>query len=471
MRYRNLGALLIAAAVAVAPALPMLSSVAGAETLRDLLPFGRAHRIAKLLPTVVNISTHKITTDKTPDTEQAPQRIETFAASGFIIDPSGLIVTNRHVVDGAADVTVTLQDGTALPAKVLGTGGATIDVALLQVDPPRRLPTVTWGNSDDVRIGDQVLAVGNPLGLGETVTSGIISAKNRDIMESPYDDYIQTDAAINHGNSGGPLFNMKGDVIGVDTALFTTEANGGSVGLGFAIPGNDVQYVVGQLRKFGRLQQGWLGLRAQDMTPNIANALSLNTSYGAIIVGLDAGSPAASGGLKVGDVVLKFGRQEPKDARALARMISTALIASTDLVTVWRDGKTEVIPVTVAEAPSDQPAADAKSTGAVQKARAELPDLGLRTGSITDQMRAKYKLGTDAGGVVVTAVAPNSSALQGGLVPGDVIIRVQQTPVSTPADVQQGIDAARQQQHRYVVMLVQHHDGMRWVPLPVSSAE
>jgi len=470
MRYRNFGALLIAAAVTIAPALPMLPSIAGAETLRDLLPFGRAHRIAKLLPTVVNISTHKITAEKAGDGEQAP-RIETFAASGFIIDPSGLIVTNRHAIDGVVDITVILQDGTALPAKVLGTGGETIDIALLQVDAPRRLPTVTWGNSDDVRIGDQVLAVGNPLGLGETVTSGIVSAKNRDILESPFDDYIQTDAAINHGNSGGPLFNMRGDVIGVDTALFTPEANGGSVGLGFAIPGNDVQYVVGQLRKFGRLRQGWLGLRAQDMTPSIANALGLSTSYGAIIVGLDAGSPAAGGGLKVGDVVLKFGRQEPKDARALARMIGAALIASTNLVTVWRDGKTEVITLTVAEAPQDQPAAEAKPTDAVQKARAELPDLGLQTGPITDQVRAKYKLGTDAGGVVVTAIAPNSSALEGGLVPGDVILRVQQTPVSTPAGVQQSIDAARDQQRRYVVMLVQHKDGLRWVPLPVGSAQ
>lgn len=471
MRYRNVGAMLIAAAVAAAPALPMLPSIAGAETLRDLLPFGRAHRIAKLLPTVVNISTHKITADKTGDSEQAPPRIETFAASGFIIDPSGLIVTNRHVVDGAADVTVTLQDGTALPAKVLGTGGATIDVALLQVDPPRRLPTITWGNSDDVRVGDQVLAVGNPLGLGETVTSGIVGAKNRDIMESPFDDYIQTDASINHGNSGGPLFNMKGDVIGVDTALFTTEANGGSVGLGFAIPGNDVQYVVGQLRRFGRLQQGWLGLRAQDLTPNIANALDLSTSLGAIIVGLDPGSPAALGGLRVGDAVLRFGKQQPKDARALARMIVTAPIGSTDPVTVWRDGKLEIIPLTVAEAPQDQPTADAKPAGAVHRARAELPDLGLRTAPMNDQMRAKYKLGADTDGVVVTAVAPDSSALQAGLVPGDVIIRVQQSPIGAPADVQQSIDAAREQQRRYVVMLVRHHDSLRWVPLPVGSAE
>jgi serine protease Do len=469
MRHRNFGALLIAAAVAVAPALPMLPSSAAAESLRDLLPFGRTHRIAKLLPTVVNISTHKITPGKAGDGEQGP-RIETFAASGFIIDPSGLIVTNRHAIDGAVDITVILQDGTALPAKVVGTGGETIDVALLKVDPPRRLPTVSWGNSDEVRVGDQVLAVGNPLGIGETVTSGIVSAKNRDIMESPFDDYIQTDAAINHGNSGGPLFNMRGYVIGVDTALYSTEANGGSVGLGFAIPGNDVQYVVDQLRQFGHLRQGWLGLRAQDMTPNIANALNLSTSYGAIIVDLDAGGPAARGGLEVGDVVLRFGKQQPKDARALARMIVTAPIGSTDPVTIWRDGKLDIIPLTVAEAPSDQPAAEAKPTGAVQKARAELPDLGLQTGPITDQVRAKYKLGTGAGGVVVTAVAPDSGALQGGLVPGDVILRVQETAISTPAEVQQSINAARDQQRRYVVMLVQRKDGLRWVPLPVSSA-
>ena len=184
-------------------------------------------------------------------------------------------MTNRHVVDGALDMTVTLRDGTALAAKVLGTGGS-IDIALLEVSPNKLLPKITWGNSDGVRIGDQVLAVGNPLGIGESVSAGIVSATNRDIMTTPFDDYIQTDAAINHGNSGGPLFNMKGEVIGVNTSLYAPTENSGSIGVGFAIPGNDAQYVVDQLRRFGRVHRGWLGVRMQDVTPNIADALGLH---------------------------------------------------------------------------------------------------------------------------------------------------------------------------------------------------
>lgn len=468
MRHPAFKALLIVAAMGVA--VPGLAPRAAAESLRDLLPFGRAHRIAELLPMVVNISTRKITTEPSDSPgKPASQRIETFAGSGFIIDPSGLIVTNRHVIDGAADVIVTLRNGMALPATILGTGG-TIDIALLKVDPPKPLPTIKWGNSDSVRVGDEVLAIGNPLALGETVTSGIVSATNRDIMESPFDDYIQTDAAINHGNSGGPLFTMRGNVIGVNTSLYTTTATGGSVGLGFAIPGNDVQYVVAQIRQFGRLRQGWIGLRAQDMSPNIADALGIKSPYGAIVVAVDRDSPAARAGLAAGDVVLKFGKSQPKDARALARLIAKSPIDSPESVLVWRDGNVETIPLTIAESPLDQPAVDTKPSGKVQHARAELPDLGLQTAPMNDDARTKYKLAPDAGGLVVTAVAPDSSAFEGGLQPGDVVLRVQETAVSTPEALQQTLDAARKDQRPYVVLLVQTHDSLRWVPLPVGAA-
>jgi S1-C subfamily serine protease len=234
MLCRRIGAFLVAAAV-MATATTLQPVRGTAQTLRDLLPFGRTHRIAKLLQVVVNISTHKPSTDATDTSSSgAARRIDAFG-SGFIIDPSGLIVTNRHVIEDAFDVAVILWDGTALPAKLLGTG-RTIDIALLQVTPPKPLPAATWGDSDKVRVGDQVLAMGNPFGIGESVSAGIVSGKNRDILDTPFDDYIQTDAAINHGSSGGPLFNTRGEVIGVNTALYSPTEQGGSLGIGFAIP-------------------------------------------------------------------------------------------------------------------------------------------------------------------------------------------------------------------------------------------
>ncbi len=470
MRYLRFGALIIAAGIALAPAVAMLPSTSSAEELRDLLPFGRTHRIARMLPTVVNITVHKMVQDPPgPSANPEPHLIE-FAGSGFIVDSSGLIVTNRHVIDGVLDITVILHDGTALPAKVLGTGGA-VDIALLEVSPSKLLPTVTWGDSDSVRVGDQVLAVGNPLGIGETVTAGIVSATNRDITTSPFDDYIQTDAAINHGNSGGPLFNMRGRVIGVNTALYTPAENGGSVGLGFAIPGNDVQYVVDQLRRFHRLQRGWLGVRMQDVTPNIADALGLHAPSGAIIVQVDNGGPASGGKLEVGDVILKFGKQAPKDARALARMVALSRAGDTDPVVVWRDGEEQTVPITIAEWPEEPKAAPAKPATQPGIAPANAPDLGLQVAPISKETRAKYKLADAQTGVVVTGTAPGSSAGESGLSPGDVILRVQQTPVSTEAELHQQLDDVREQKRHHVLVLVQGHGGLRWVPLEVSSLQ
>jgi serine protease Do len=468
MRRTRIGAFLIAVAVVVS-ATTLLSAHGTAQSLRDLLPFGRTHRIAKLLQTVVNISTHKLATDPADSSGTGEKRRVEFFGSGFIVDPSGLIVTNRHVVDEALDITVILSDGTALPAKLRGTGH-TIDIALLEVTPPKPLTVVTWGNSDNVRVGDQVLAVGNPLGIGESVSSGIVSAKNRDIIGSPFDDYIQTDAAINHGNSGGPLFDTRGEVIGVNTAIYTPTQEGGSVGLGFAIPGNDARAAVDQLRRTGYLRQGWLGLRAQDVTPNIADAFGLPVPYGAIVIGVEPDGPAARSGLQIGDLILKFGKQVPKDARALARMVAATAIGDTASLLVWRDHKEQTLTSTVAAWPDEPMTSGDGPAKPALAVRYDLPDLGLQTAPITDEARAKYKLKETQTGVVITGVTPGSSADEGGLAAGDVILRVQQAPVATPADVLSRFNEARAAQRHHVVLLVQDHHDLRWLALYVGGA-
>ncbi len=451
----------------MASMMPLRPTTGNAELLRDLLPFGRSHRIARLLTTVVNTYTHKIVPPPAGSGSAEPRR-DAFFGSGFIVDPSGLIVTNQHVVEDAVDVTVTLSDGTALPARVLGTAGA-IDIALLQVTPAGKLPSVSWGNSDDVRVGDQVLAVGNPLGVGESVSSGIVSAKNRDIMDSPFDDYIQTDAAINHGNSGGPLFNLRGEVIGVNTALDTPSDKGGSIGIGFAIPGNDARAAVNELLRYGHLRLGWIGVRAQDLTPNIADALGAPVPYGAIVVGLDPGEPAAKAGLRVGDVILKFGRQAPRDARALARTVAATAIGSVVPVVIWRDGRQATLTATVAEWPREQAASGKAAAKLAPPSHIDAPDLGLKTAAISEQMRTKYKLAPAAAGVVITGVAPGTSADEAGIAAGDVIARVQQVAVTAPEEVQAQLDQARAANRRHVAVLVQSHTDLRWAPLFIGT--
>ncbi len=462
MRRRGIGAFLIAAAIMMTAT--MLPAPSAAQALRDLLPFGRTHRIAKLLQVVVNITTHKLSANSADASGTgARRRIEAFG-SGFVIDPSGLIVTNKHVVENALDVTVTLPDGTVLPAKLRG-AGRTLDIALLEISPPKPLPTVTWGDSDKVRIGDQVLAVGNPFGIGESVSAGIVSGKNRDILTTPFDDYIQTDAAINHGNSGGPLFNTRGDVIGVNTALYSPTAQGGSLGIGFAIPGNDARAAADQLRRLGHLQQGWLGLRTQDVTPNIADALGLPASYGAIVVGVEPDGPAARAGLQVGDVVLKFGKQAPKDARALARMAAATAVGETAPVLFWRDGKEQTTTARVADWPDEEPLSAEAAGKTARPVHLDRPDFGLQTDVINDETRAKYKLAEGQTGVVITDVAPGSAADESGLVPGNVILRVQRAPVATTAELLARFSDVRSARRHHVLLLVQDHDGQRWVPL------
>jgi serine protease Do len=403
--------------------------------------------------------------------QPAPERRMQSLGSGFIVDPSGLVVTNNHVIEGADEVTVTLQDNTSLKATVVGRDDR-VDVALLKVKTDKPLTAVQFGDSDQERVGEWVLAIGNPFGLGGSVTAGIVSARGRDIRQGPYDDFIQTDAAINRGNSGGPLFNMAGEVVGINTAIYSP--SGGSIGIGFAVPANMARTVVDQLREFGHARRGWLGVRIQQVTPDIAESLGLHEPGGAMVAGVNDGGPADQAKLRNGDIILKFNGQDVKEMRTLPRIVAETPIGRDVPVTIWRDGKQQTVQAKVGELPDDQQVA-AATTGPSGKpgktSPTEIAGLGLQIAPIAPDTKDKYQLNDDQKGVVVTEVVPNSPAAERGLKAGDVIVEVQQEPVNTPADVQQRVDTVRKQSRRSVLMLIQGQDGLRWVPLSLTPGK
>ncbi len=435
--------------------------------LRDWLPWGKTHTLARLLPSVVNIEVLSFKPDPN-DKSAAPRRVEAFG-SGFVVDPTGYIVTNHHVVDGVSEVHVTFKDGTSLPAKIVGDAGFNVDLALLKVDPEKPLVPVKWGNSRDVRVGDSVFIVGNPLGIGESVSAGIVSALNRNITETPYDDFIQTDAAINHGNSGGPMVNVRGDVIGVATALYSP-TDAGSIGLGFAIPAYDVQFVIERLRKYGDLNFGYLGMRMQDVSADMADGLGLKPPHGAIIASVVPEAPAAAAGIEPGDVVLTFDNKPFTDIRALGRMIATSQIGSTVPLTVWRDGQEKKLTAKIDKFPEEMPAKDSGKAAAIPRVFGTNPaQIGLDLQPLTDEGREKFKLASGVSGVLVSGVEPNTTASDQGLTAGDVIVRVQSTAVSTPDEVQKSLADALAQDHHFALILVQTPDEKKWITVPISG--
>ncbi len=389
--------------------------------------------------------------------------------SGFIIDTAGYIVTNNHVIDGADKISVTLQDNTTLRATLIGKDDKA-DLALLKVETDKPLHAVPFGDSDTGRVGDWVLAIGNPFGLGGSVTAGIVSARGRDIRQGPYDDFIQTDAAINRGNSGGPLFNMDGQVIGINTAIYSP--SGGSVGIGFSVPSNMAKAVVAQLREFGRARRGWLGVNIQQVTPDIAESLGLKDNSGALVARVSDDGPAAKAQIHNGDVILRFNNQDVKEMKTLPRIVAETVIGRDVPVVLWRDGKQVTVQAQVGELP-DSPQQVAANTPAPRAPAAnrntEVSGLGARLSSLTDEMREKFKIGADQKGVVVTDVTPDGAAAGRGLKPGDVIVEVQQETVSSPADVQERMDRYRKQNRKTVLMLVQSGEGLRWVPVPLTA--
>jgi serine protease Do len=396
-----------------------------------------------------------------------PERRAQSLGSGFIIDPSGLVVTNNHVIDGADEITVTLQDNTTLKATVVGRD-ETGDIALLRVKPDKPLPAVQFGDSDVERVGDWVLAIGNPFGLGGTVTAGIVSARGRNIHSGPYDDFIQTDAAINKGNSGGPLFNMDGQVIGMNTAIYSP--SGGSIGIGFSIPANMVKTVVAQLRDYGHPRRGWLGVKIQQVTPDIAESLGLKEPSGAMVAGVNDGGPADKAKIKGGDIILKFNGQDVKDMHALPRIVADSEVGTQVPVVVWRDGKEVTVQATLAEKPDDATLAAADQGGKSDTpSPTAIAGLGIKIAPISPDLKDKYQLPADQKGVVITEVTPGGSAADRGLKAGDVIVEVQQGEVASPEDVQKRVDSARKADRRVVLLLIQRQDGVQYLTLPLAK--
>jgi len=448
MPQRTFGWLAVVALGAMLAGAPLAPS--HADSMRE----SDATLIRALLPSVVNISSRKmaeepVTMSAAAVPENQPGRNISLSGSGFIVDPQGIIATNYHVIDGAFEIIITFANGARAPAKLIA-GTKIGDIAVLKVDVGRPLAIVHWASSDTVQIGDPVIAIGNPLGIGMSVSSGIVSALNRDIMASPYDDFIQTDAPINHGNSGGPLFNMKGEVIGINTALFSPTS--GSVGLGFAIPANDARFVIGRLLKYGAVRPGWIGVSLQQVTPDIAEAMGMSQPVGSILSDVVPDSPAEKAGLKIGDVIVRVGSRPAPDTRAVMREIAVVPAGTTVAIGLWRGGEEKEMAVQV----QDWPAAPKTDKAGMPAAlsRSVPPDLGLKLAALDNEARNKFGIDFYEPGVLITAVARNTDAAERGIVAGDVILQVQDHPVDSPAEVEQRLNEAREGKRSLVLVLV-----------------
>ncbi len=383
--------------------------------------------------------------------------------SGFIIDPKGYIVTNNHVVAGAGEITVILHDGSRHEATVKGRDPKT-DLALLKIETSEELPYVRFGDSDKTRVGDWVVAVGSPFGLGGSVSAGIISARSRDIQSGPYDDYLQIDAPINRGNSGGPLFDASGRVVGVNTAIFSP--TGGSVGIGFAIPASLAEPVIAELRNEGRVDRGWLGVHIQSIDKALAESMGLENENGALISSVEPGSPAERAGFKVGDVITAFGDEEVENARALPRLVADSDNGDIVAVKIWRDGKRESLEVTLGQMPTEEIVA---MTDSKADAADKTPKLGLTLSTLSKEAKQHYKLSDDEVGVLIVDVSRNSPAAKHGLKRGDIITRVGRNQVTKPDEVVSEVRRAAEQEHKSVLLLVKRDGITRFVAVPLEQ--
>ncbi len=382
--------------------------------------------------------------------------------SGFIVDPAGYVVTNNHVVGNATDISVTLATGEILKGKLIGHDEKT-DLALVKVSSDKPLPYVSFGNSDQSQVGDWVIAVGNPFGLGGSVTAGIVSARGRDIHSGPYDDYLQLDASINRGNSGGPTFNVDGQVIGINTAIYSP--NGGSVGIGFAIPSNVAQPVIAQLRSSGHVDRGWLGVQIQPVTPDMANALGLKSTHGALVAGVQPDSPASRAGLKQGDVILRYGSEEVQSPRDLSRAVADTKAGTSQPIAVFRDGQSTTLNTTIAKS-TDQPATSEK----LAKGEEAHGKLGLRVAPLDENARDSLDIPATVHGVVVVSVDPNGPAAEQGLQPGDVIERVDNRPVKNPRELATALTNVEKSGRKSVAMLVNRQGQESFIAVPLKAA-
>ena len=379
--------------------------------------------------------------------EPSPRRVESLG-SGFVISADGYVVTNNHVIENADEITVNFVDGSSLVATLIGTDPKT-DIALLKVEPQEGLPFVPFGDSEKARVGDWVLAIGNPFGLGGSVSAGIISAFNRDINAGPYDDFIQTDAAINRGNSGGPLFNVEGEVIGVNTAIISQ--TGLSIGIGFSVPSNLVEKVVAQLKEFGTTRRGWLGVKIQQIDDEMAEALGMDRAMGALVTEVVPGGPAEDAGIEMGDVILTFDGREVPEMRDLPLMVADTDVGAEVPVTVLRDG--DEVGMMVAIGLLDEGNGQAAAGGAAAEPR-EIAALGLTVVALDERTREEFQVDESIAGVAVTAVAEGSEAATRGISVGDVVVEVGQVQVASPEDVAQQVETALNSGRRTILLLV-----------------
>jgi serine protease Do len=387
--------------------------------------------------------------------------------SGFIVDASGIVVTNNHVIADADEINVILNDGTKVKAELVGVDKKT-DLAVLKFKPPRPLTAVQFGDSDKLRLGEWVIAIGNPFSLGGTVTAGIVSARNRDISTGPYDNYIQTDAAINRGNSGGPLFNLEGEVIGVNTLIISP--TGGSIGIGFAVPSKTVVGVVDQLRQFGELRRGWLGVRIQQVTDEIAESLNVKPARGALVAGVDDKGPAKPAGIEPGDVVVKFDGKDIKEPKDLSRIVADTAVGKEVEVVIIRKGEEQSRRVTLGrleDSEKPQPAS-VKSAPEPEKLVTQKA-LGLDLANLSKDLRSRYKIKDSVKGVIITNVDGASDAAEKRLSAGDVIVEVAQEAVSNAADIKKRVEQLKKDGKKSVLLLVSNADGeLRFVALSLQ---
>ncbi len=399
--------------------------------------------------------------DRNDDGERRPRRSQALG-SGFVISEDGYIVTNNHVIQGADEIMIEFFEGFELEATIVGTDPNT-DLALLKVEADEPLAFVPWGNSDESRVGDWVMAMGNPLGQGFSVSAGIVSARGR-ALSGTYDDYIQTDAAINRGNSGGPLFNMNGEVIGVNTAILSP--NGGSIGIGFAMSSRVATNVIAQLEEFGETRRGWLGVRIQDVSDDVAEAMGLETTAGALVTDVPEG-PAAEAGIEQGDVILSFDGREVADTRELVRQVGNAEVGKAVRVLVFRDGETKTLMVTLGRREDAERAVPASAPATEEPMSADI--LGLKITTLTDELREGLGLPEGTEGLVVEDVAEDSEAFEKGLRAGDVITEAGQEVVATVADLESRIEAARDAGRKSLLLLVRRAGDPRFVALSLDQ--
>ncbi len=447
--------------------------------------------IEPLIPAVVNISTSQKVAQQMgpmfdfegiPDTPQGqqfrqlfrqfgaipggdmPEREVTSLGSGFVIDESGYVVTNNHVVGKADAITVIFANNTRLPATIVGRDEKT-DLALLKVKSDKPLTAVKFGDSDAMRVGDWVIAIGNPFGLGGSVSAGIVSARGRNINAGPFDDFIQTDAAINRGNSGGPLFNTRGEVVGVNSAIFSP--TGGNIGIGFAVPSAMVKSVVGQLREFGTIHRGWMGVKIEPVSDELANSLGLGKARGALINEVSPGGPADKAGLQAGDVILKLDTRDIDEMRKLPRYVAEMKTGTKATITYWRKGREQAASVTVGTLPDEKSAAPAKGDKPASKA-AEPKVLGMSLIPLSKELRAQLNIPANVKGMVIDALDRAGEAAKRGLQPGDVIVEANESAAESAADVQKALVAAKKAGRDFALLRVFRNGDFLFATVPVK---